>query len=87
LAYRVEIHRVAQRQILALPGEAQIEVASTIDNLMNNSRPSGCKKLRETGLWRIRMGRYRVVYVIDDKAELITVVKVAIRREDTYKGV
>ena len=87
MAYRVEIHRVAQRQILALPGEAQIEVVRVIDLLEENPRPSGCKKLRETGLWRMRVGRYRVVYVIDDKAELITVVKVAIRREDTYRVV
>ena len=87
MAYRVEILRAAQRQILSLPREAQVEVASTIDNLMKNPRPSGCIKLRETGLWRIRAGRYRVVYVIDDETRLITVVKVAIRRENTYKGV
>ena len=92
MAYRVEIHRAAQRQILSLPREAQVEVASNIDIFINNPRPSGCKKLRETGLWRIRVGRYRVgryrvVYVIDDEAKLITVVKVAIRREDTYRGV
>ena len=87
MAYRVEVHRVAQRQILSLPREAQVEVARAIDLLIDNPRPSGCKKLRETRLWRIRVGRYRVVYVIDDKARLVTVVKVAIRREDTYRGV
>ena len=87
MAYRVEVHRATQRQILSLPREAQVEVARAIDFLSDNPRPFGCKKLRETGLWRMRVGRYRVVYVIDDKAELITVVKVAIRREDTYKGV
>ena len=87
MAYRVKIHRAAQRQILSLPREAQVEVARAIDCLEDAPKPVGCKKLRETGLWRIRVGRYRVVYVIDDEAELITVVKVAIRREDTYKGV
>ena len=87
MAYRVEVHRAAQRQILSLPREAQVEVARAIDFLEDNTRPSGCKKLRETGLWRIRVGRYRIVYVIDDDAKLIAVVKVAIRREDMYKGV
>jgi len=86
LAYRVEIHRAAQKQLLSFPREAQVEIAKAIDELENNARPSGCKKLRETGLWRVRAGRYRMVYVIDDEAKVVTVVKVAIRRENTYKG-
>jgi len=85
LAYRVKIHRAAQKQLLAFPREAQLEIAKAIDELENNARPAGCRKLRETGLWRVRAGRYRVVYVIDEEAKVVTVVKVAIRREDTYK--
>jgi mRNA-degrading endonuclease RelE of RelBE toxin-antitoxin system len=42
--------------------------------------------LRGTGLWRLRTGQYRVIYAIDDKAHLVTVLKVAVRREDTYQG-
>ena len=84
--YRVEIHRAAQRQMLSLSREAQVEVAQAIDRLGEAPRPAGCRKLRATELWRVRVGRYRVVYAIDDDANLITVVKVAIRREDTYMG-
>ncbi|MFO7773849.1 MAG: type II toxin-antitoxin system RelE/ParE family toxin, partial [Dehalococcoidia bacterium] len=80
-----DIHHVAQKQLLTFPREAQIEIAKAIDGLVSNARPAGCKKLRETGLWRLKAGRYRIVYAIDDKAGAITVVKVAIRREDTYK--
>jgi mRNA-degrading endonuclease RelE of RelBE toxin-antitoxin system len=36
-------------------------------------------------LWRIRVGRYRVLYAIDDKQGLVTVVGVARRAEDTYR--
>jgi mRNA interferase RelE/StbE len=86
LAYRVEIIRTAQKQILALPGEAQMEIAPAIDSLTNDPRPPGCKKLRGTDLWRLRIGQYRAIYSIDDKAHLVTVLKVAIRREDTYQG-
>ena len=64
-----------------------MEIAKAIDELENNARSAGCKKLRETGLWRVRTGRYRMVYVIDDEAKVVTVVKVAVRREDTYKEV
>jgi mRNA interferase RelE/StbE len=86
LGYRVEIHRAAQKQLLSFPREAQVEISQAIDELENNARPTGCKKLRQTGLWRVRAGRYRVVYIIDDETKAVTVVKVAIRREDTYTG-
>jgi len=85
LAYRMEIQRAAQKQLLSFSREAQVEIAKAIDGLENNARPAGCRKLRETGLWRVRAGRYRMVYVIDDEAKVVTVVKVAIRREDTYR--
>ena len=86
LGYRVEVHHTAQKQLLSLPRKVQLEVAQTIDRLASTPRPAGCKKLRGTELWRLRLGRYRVVYFIDDEARLVTVVKVAPRREDTYQG-
>ena len=86
MVYRIEIIRTTQKQILSLPRQAQVEIARAIDRLANAPRPSGCKKLRGTDLWRLRLGRYRVVYIIDDAARLVTVVKIASRREDTYQG-
>ena len=86
MVYRIEIISTAQRQILSLSRKAQIEVAQAIDRLANAPRPSRCRKLRGVALWRLRLGHYRVVYAIDDKASLVTVIKVALRREDTYQG-
>ncbi|MFH0913954.1 MAG: type II toxin-antitoxin system RelE/ParE family toxin [Chloroflexota bacterium] len=85
MVYQVEIHRAAQRHMLSLPTQARMTIVQAIDRLAETPRPSGCKKLRGTELWRFRIGRYRVVYTIDDEARLVTVVKVALRREDTYK--
>jgi len=86
LAYKIEIIRTAQKQILSFPKEAQSEIALAIDSLMNNPRPPGCKKLRATALWRLRVRHYRVVYAVNDKAHLITVLKIAVRSEDIYQG-
>ena len=86
MAYKIGIVRTAQKQLLALPGVAQKEIAAGIDSLASDPKPSGCKKLRGIGLWRMRIGHYRAIYAIDDKAHLVTVLKVAIRREDTYQG-
>jgi mRNA interferase RelE/StbE len=87
LVYKIEIIRAAQKQMLSLLRQAQVEIAGAIDSLTNAPRPSGCKKLRGTNLWRLRVGRYRLVYCIDDEARLVIVVKVAPRREDTYQGI
>ena len=86
MAYKVEIHPAAQKQMLSLPKEAQVELSLSIDRLGNTPRPPRVKKLAESGLWRIRVGQYRIVYAVDDEAQLVTIVRVARRKEDTYKG-
>ena len=53
-----------------------------IRTLAENPRPSGCRKL--TGLkndWRIRIGDYRVLYEIDEKAKVVKIMRVRHRRE------
>ena len=86
MAYKIETHSAAQKQMLSLPKEAQVQVALPIDRLENTPRPPRVKKLAESGLWRIRAVQYRIVYAIDDEARLVTIVRVARRSEDTYKG-
>ncbi len=56
-----------------------------IDGLATDPRPSGCKKLRGyKDLWRIRLGDYRVVYIINDDRKTVSITRVAHRR-DVYK--
>ena len=44
------------------------------------------KKVVGSDLWRLRVGRYRVIYAVDDKEKIIYVERVARRNESTYKG-
>ena len=53
-----------------------------IKALAENPRPSSCRKL--TGSkndWRIRIGDYRVLYEIDEKANAVRIMRVRHRRE------
>ena len=86
MVYKLVIVRTAQKQLLSLPREVQIEIAQNIDNLALIPRPTGCKKLHGVDLWRLRLGRYRVVYQVNDETRLIIVLKIALRKEDTYRG-
>lgn len=50
--------------------------------LADNPRPSGCKKLvGYRDLWRIRVGGWRVINRINDKASVVTITRVAHRSE------
>ena len=60
-------------------------LVSRIDGLVVNPRPFGCKKLRGyKDLWRIRVGDYRIVYIIDDEHKTASVTRVA-HRGDVYE--
>ena len=86
MAYEVEIHPAARKQMLSLPKEAQVKVARSIDHLGNAPRPPRVKKLADSGLWRIRAGQHRLVHAMDDKARLATIVSVARRKEEGKSG-
>ncbi len=59
---------------------ARIDVK--IEALSENPRPSGCKKLRGyKDHWRVRIGAYRLIYILDDAARTVTITHVAHRRE------
>ena len=86
MSYEVILRRAAQKGLDAIPAKDYETVARTISTLEENPRPPRVKKLAESGLWRIRVGHYRIVYALDDEARLVTIVRVARRKEDTYKG-
>ena len=85
MGYQVRLRRAAQRQLDKLAKKDYEIIAEVISALEREPRPHGIKKLAESGLWRIRVGCYRVVYNINDEERLVIVVRVARRTEDTYK--
>ena len=84
--YEIRLRRAAQKELDGISGRNYKMLARAISGLEQNPRPPGVKKLADSGLWRVRIGRYRIVYAIDDDNKLVTVVRVARRKEGTYKG-
>ena len=85
MSYQVRLRRAAQKQLDKLTGQDYGVIAKAISALAPEPRPRGVKKLAESGLWRIRVGQYRVVYAINDEERVVIVVRVARRTEDIYK--
>ena len=83
MSYRVLIDPRAGRQLESLPKAIISIINEAILALAENSRPPGVKRLRgklQAG-WRIRVGRYRVLYRIDDTAQEVRVFDIGHRRE------
>ncbi len=80
-SYRVLIKPSAARELEAIPRKDRSRVATKIASLGANPRPVGAEKLSGQEQYRLRQGRYRVVYSISDAERTVLVVKVAHRRE------
>jgi mRNA interferase RelE/StbE len=83
--YAIDIKPSARRELDNLSDSLIARLVPKIEGLAANPRPSGCRKLRGyKDLWRIRVGDYRVVYIIDDHRKMVSVTRIAHRR-DVYE--
>ena len=80
--YSLEITASAQKELDSIDDPLFERIDRKILALADDPRPVGSKKLKGfTDSWRIRVGDWREVYVLDDAAKLVTVTRVAHRRE------
>ncbi len=80
--YEVYLEKSSENDLKRLPKSVFHRIIPQIKTLAENPRPPGCRKI--TGSkndWRIRIGDYRVIYEIDEKAKAVTVMRVRHRRE------
>jgi mRNA interferase RelE/StbE len=83
--YGVVMSPSARKQLAALPNDVQDQIRPEIAALGGNPRPQGSQTLRgPSGEYRIRVGDYRIVSVIDDNNRLVGITRVAHRR-DAYR--
>jgi mRNA interferase RelE/StbE len=81
--YRVEINKKARKSLDKLSDFIVAPVLIAINDLADNPRPQGYRKLKGRKGYRIRVGDYRVIYEIFDDILLIDVVDLG-HRKDIY---
>jgi len=59
-------------------------ILDRIRRLAEDPRPPGCEKLSSEDKFRVRQGKYRIVYSVRDDALVVHVVKVG-HRKDVYR--
>jgi mRNA interferase RelE/StbE len=79
--YKLFIERAVYKQLKKVPEKDYQKIMSAIGNLADEPRPSGCKKLTGRPGYRIRQGNYRVIYEINDKILIVTVIDVGDRKD------
>lgn len=78
--YIIIITSSAQKDIRRLDQSAKNRVTVAILALADDPRPAGCIKIKsEPGAWRIRVGEYRVAYIVDDRAKIVTIIRAGTR--------
>jgi len=83
--YQIEFAPSAIKQLEKLPKVMQRRIAAKIDALGREPRPHGVEKLEaREGLYRIRVGDYRVVYAIRDERLIVLILRIA-HRKDVYR--
>lgn len=85
--YRLIVAHSVHKALSRIPLDDQRRLAEAIDSLSREPRPDGCKKLRGLhGIYRIRVGSYRILYLVSDR-ELTVTVTLAARRSSAYRKV
>ena len=83
--YRLLIKPSAVKDIEAIPLKRDRQrVVERISKLAEDPRPSGSEKISGQDKYRVRQGRYRILYVIEDQDLIVQVVKVG-HRKDVYR--
>ena len=81
--YSIEFYKAAEKQLKDLPKKEQKRIAAAIDQLADDPRPRGAKKLKGSEYWRTRVGNYRVIYEINDGKLIVTIIRIG-DRKDVY---
>ena len=92
-SYEVEVDRALRKEIRNLPGQVRQRVIRALQDLRQKPRPPESRPLETvkadiklasgTELRRIRIESWRIVYLVEDEARLVSVL--AVRKRPPYQ--
>ncbi len=83
-AYKIFFRKSVRKDFEIIPKKDLQRILKRIEKLIDDPRPHGCEKLTDKDRYRLRQGRYRIIYSIQDDELTIWVVKVG-HRKDIYR--
>lgn len=79
--YSLVFKQSVAKDLRAIPAADVRRILARINALADDPRPPGSEKLSGQSRYRLRQGLYRILYSIEAEVLVVTVVKVAHRRE------
>lgn len=79
--YRIELRPAAARALRKLDPSIETRIQGAITLLGRDPRPPGARKLQGREGFRVRVGDYRIIYLIEDDILVVVVVTLGHRRE------
>ena len=83
-AYKIYFRASVEKDFASIPRSDVKKILQRIKTLAENPRPPGCERLTGQERYRVRQGRYRIVYSIHDDELTVWIVKVG-HRKDIYR--
>jgi mRNA interferase RelE/StbE len=83
-AYKIFFKKSVEKDLNVIPKKDLKKILERIEALSEDPRPKGCEKLTGQLRYRLRQGRYRILYSIQDDELTVWVVKVG-HRKDIYR--
>ena len=83
ILYNLEMVRSAQKDIKRLARPVRVRVIDAIELLVADPYRQGVRQL-DSGIFRYRVGHYRIIYDVDNDTVTVRVVRVR-HRGDVYK--
>jgi len=81
MAYTIRLKTRAERELDRLPLTLVRRIWRKLLALEKDPRPRVTSKLEGSDGYRIRIGDYRVIYIVDDREQTVDIIRVAHRRE------
>ncbi len=73
--YEILFKESVWRELKKIPKSDLKRILSRIEKLSDDPRPIGCEKLTSMELYRVRQGKYRIVYSIQDNELTVWVIR------------
>ena len=82
--YKVYFRESVEKDFRIIPKKDVNKILQRIELLTSEPRPPGCEKLTGQERYRLRQGRYRILYSIQDDELTVWIVKIG-HRKDIYR--
>lgn len=84
MQYKVYLKKSAERELNRIPDKIHDKIVEHLLSLQENPRPNSSKKLHGQEGYRIRIGDYRILYIIEEIKNKIEIYSI-VHRKDAYR--